>query len=115
MAAYLIAKKDCDDWDLPVFYAGDGDRDEAIVVFTGRSRAARYLCDTGLEEDHEVSELSAIELFEMMVKAHEEGIAYVAVNPDRQQQLAGRRQPLIVLERELTRCAQRLWHDVARD
>lgn len=112
MPAYLIANKDCDHWDVPVFSAGEGHRDEAVAVFTGPSRAAKYLRDTGLEEDHEVCEVSAIELFEMMVKAHEEGVAYVAVNPNRQRQLAGRRQPVIVLERQLTRFAERLWHDV---
>jgi hypothetical protein len=112
MAAYLIVYKDCDDWDLPVFYAGDGDREEAIAVFTGCPRAAKYLRDAGLQEDHEVCEVSAIELFEMMVKAHEEGVGYVAVNPNRKQQLAGRPQPVIALERQLTRFAERLWHDV---
>jgi hypothetical protein len=38
--------------------------------------------------------VSAIELFELMVKAHEEGVAYAAVNPNRRQQLAGRPQGL---------------------
>jgi hypothetical protein len=47
----------------------------------------------------------------MMVKAHENGIAYVAVNPRREQQLAGERQPVIVLERQLTGFAETLWHD----
>jgi hypothetical protein len=111
MAAYLIIQKGCDNWDIPVFHAGDGFRDEAIAVFTSRTRVARYLHNSGLEEDHEVCEVSAIELFEMMVKAHENGIAYVAVNPRREQQLAGERQPVIVLERQLTGFAETLWHD----
>lgn len=112
MAAYLIVRKDCDDWDIPVFYAGDGGRDEAIAVFTGRTRAVQYLRDAGLQEDHRVREFSAIELFEMMVKAHQDGVTYVAVNPKPEQQLVGQRQPVIVLERQLARFAERLWHDV---
>jgi hypothetical protein len=114
MAAYLIIQKNCDDWDVPVFRAGDGDRNEAIAVFTGRTRAAQYLHDAGLEEDHQVCEVSAIELLEIMVRAHDEGVAYVAVNPTREQQLAGERQPVIVLERQLTGFAETLWHDVVR-
>ena len=56
----LIANKDRDDWDIPVFYAGEGYRDEAIAVFTGCLRAPEYLRDAGLQEDHEVCELTAL-------------------------------------------------------
>lgn len=114
MAAYMIVQKEGEDWDVPIFHAGGKNRDEAITVFTGRTRAAQYLHDAGLEEDHQVCEVSAIELLEIMVTAHDEGVAYVAVNPNREQQLAGERQPVIVLERQLTRYAERLWHDVVR-
>ena len=81
MSAFLIVKKDCHDWDLPVFSAGLG---EAIIVFTSAARADRYLHDTHLALEHEVSEATAIELIEIMLTAHEEGIAYVAVTPEKQ-------------------------------
>jgi protein phosphatase len=61
-------------------------------------RSGDHVRGAGLQEDHEVCQVSAIELFEMMVKAHEEGVAYAAVNPNRLQQLAGRPQPVVVLE-----------------
>ena len=59
MSAFLITKKGASDWDLPVFEAGEA---EAITVFTTALRAAQYLRENHLGQDHEVTEATAIEL-----------------------------------------------------
>lgn len=78
MSAFLIARSDCCDWDLPVF---DSRRGDAIAVFTSAERAGRYLRERHLQQDHQVSEISAMELVEVIIGAQEAGVRYLAVNP----------------------------------
>jgi hypothetical protein len=112
VATYVIAKKNRGEWDLPVFHAGERGDDEAIAAFTGAGRAADYLRAAQMQDDHDVHEVTAIELFEIMVEAHEEEIRYLAVNPDRASHSFGKKQPVIVLKEQLHRFADLLVRDI---
>jgi hypothetical protein len=112
MSAYVIAKKQEELLDTPVFYAGDSNAEEAIAVFTSQDAAARYIEEAGWNEDHEVGELTAIDLLRWIVKAHDEGTQYVAVNPVRHRQLTGEKQKTIVIERQLASFAEALTREI---
>jgi hypothetical protein len=112
MPAYVIAKKDDELLDTPVFYAGESGTEEAIAVFTARDVAARYIEDAGWNADHEVGELTAIDLLRWIVKAHDEGTQYLAVNPVHHRQVAGEEQKIIVIEGKLASFAEALTRDI---
>ena len=112
MSAFVIAKRNCADWDLPVFHAGEQDDDEAIAAFTSVARAANYICDADMDGEHNVQEVAAVELFAIMVKAHEEGIRYMVINPDRARHMLGERQPVLILEEHIARSAHSLMCDI---
>jgi hypothetical protein len=112
MSAYVIAKKEEELLDTPVFYAGESNAEEALAVFTRQAAAAQYIEDAGWNADHQVGELTAIDLLRWMVKAHDEGTQYLAINPDRGRQLAGQRQQTIVIEAKLASFAEALTRDI---
>lgn len=112
MSAFVIAKMDDELLDTPVFYAGESNAEEAIAVFTARYAAAQFIENAGWNADHEVGELTAIDLLRWIVKAHEEGTHYLTVNPSRNCQVAGRRQRIIVIERKLAEFAEALTRDI---
>jgi hypothetical protein len=105
MPAFLITRKNCCDWDLPVFSTG---LSEAIIVFTSAARADRYLHDSHLETEHEVSEVTAVELIDIMLAAHEEGVTYVAVNPEQQRPSSAIQQRLLRMKPMLAEFAAEL-------
>lgn len=112
MSAYVIAKKEEELLDTPVFYAGESNAEEAIAVFTGRDTAARYIEDAGWKENYEVGELNAIDLLRWVVKAHDEGTQYLAVNPAYHRQVAEEEQEIIVIVGQLASFAEALTRDI---
>jgi hypothetical protein len=112
MSAYVIAEKDEELLDTPVFYAGESNAEEAIAVFTRRDAAAQYIEDAGWNGDYEVGELTAIDLLRWIVRAHDEGTQYLAINPDRGRQFAGEKQEIIVIEAKLAGFAEALTRDI---
>lgn len=112
MPAYVITTNDCDEWDLPAFDAGGSGDEDAIAVFTGRRAADGYLRDAGWAHDHQVSEVTAVQLLDLIVDAHHEGVSYVTVNPVRQDQRAGEVQPMIVVEQQIADFAEQLTREV---
>lgn len=112
MASYVIAKKGSDLLDTPVFYAGESGNEEALAVFTDLDSAKGYLSAAGWTGDHDVGELTALQLLRWLVKAHDQGIRYLAINPDRSQQTAGDRQHVVAIEEKLTAVAESLSHEV---
>lgn len=112
MPAYVIAGKEEELLDTPVFYAGDSNAEEAIAVFTRQDAAAQYIEDAGWNAGHQVGELTAIDLLRWIVKAHDEGTQYLAVNPVYHCQVAGEKQQAIVIEAKLAGFAEALTRDI---
>jgi len=107
MSVYVIAKKDCEFLDTPVFHAGPSGNEEAIAVFSNRESAQQYIDEAGWS-DHEVGELAPLQLLRWLVKAHEDGTAFLAVNPNRPGQLASKPQDVITIEAKLSEIATSL-------
>ncbi|HYW80648.1 MAG TPA: hypothetical protein VE890_13785 [Thermoguttaceae bacterium] len=114
MPVYVIAKAGREFLDTPVFHAGPSGSEEAIAVFTDRDSADQYINEAGWS-DHEVGELTSLQLLQWMVKAHGDGTRLLAVNPDRTGQLAGKRQVVVTIEEQLTQIANSLCRDVLGD
>lgn len=106
MAAYVIAKKGSELLDTPVFHAGESNDEEAVAVFTSADAAGGYIEAAGWTGEQEVGELDALQLLCWLVKAHQEGIRYLAVNPDRSPDSAGG--PLVIIEEKLAGIANQV-------
>jgi len=111
MSLCVIAKKNREFLDTPVFHAGPSGNEEAIAVFSNRESAQQYIDEAGWS-DHEVGELTPLQLLRWMVKAHEDGTAFLAVNPNRPGQLASKPQVVITIEAKLSEIANSLSADV---
>jgi hypothetical protein len=111
MSVYVIAKVGHEFLDTPVFHAGPSGSEEAIAVFTDRDSADRYINEAGWSE-HEVGELTSLQLLQWMVKAHGDGTRLLAVNPDRTGQLAGKQQVVVTIEEIRTEIANSLRGDI---
>ena len=107
MSVYEIAMKDREFLDTPVFHTGPSGNEEAVVVFNNRESAQQYIDESGWS-DHEVGELTPLQLLRWMVKAHEDGTAFLAVNPDWPGQLANKPQEIITIEAKLSEIANLL-------
>lgn len=107
MSVYVIAKKNCEFLDTPVFHAGPSGDEEAVAVFNSRESAQQYIDEAGWS-DHEVGELTPLQLLRWIVKVHEDGTAFLAVNPVRPEQLAGKQQDVITIEAKLSEIADSL-------
>lgn len=112
MSAYVITTRGAEFFDTPVFFAGLSGEEEAIAVFTTRSNAQRYIEEAGWADEHEVGELDESQLLQWTVKAHQQGAQYLAIDPDRQRQLAGEQQEIIVIEAKLADYAESLTRDI---
>lgn len=111
MSVYVIAKKDCEFLDTPVFHAGPSGEEEAIAVFSSPKAAQAYL-DEAAWPDHEVGELSPLQVLRWMLKAHEGGTALLTVNPSRSGQVAGKQQEVVLIEAKLSKIANLLTADL---
>ncbi len=107
MSVYVIAKKNSEFLDTPVFHAGPSGNEEAVAVFNNRESAQQYIVEAGWS-DQEVGELSPLQLLRWMVKAHEGGTALLTVNPSRSGQVAGKQQEVVVIEAKLSKIADLL-------
>lgn len=112
MSAYVIAKKGSELLDTPVFRAGPSGGEEAVAVFTDSRRAERYIEQAGWSSGHEVGQLTDVQLLRWAVRIHEDGVQYLAVNPDRERQLANDQLEIIVIEEQLASFAESLTHDI---
>ena len=97
MSAFVIAHKESEELDTPVFYAGPTSEHEAIAIFTNREAAQHYVETAEWEVSYRVGELQPIQILKWFETAHEDGVDMVAVNPDRKKQLFGERQRMIPL------------------
>ena len=81
MSTFLIAKKKCVDWDLPVFCAGRRGDGDAIAIFTSQSRARHFLKVNRLEQNHQLGEVAACEFIEVVFAAFENDVDFIWINP----------------------------------
>jgi hypothetical protein len=114
MSTYVIARRGTEFLDTPVFYVGPSAKERAIAVFTDCSAAQRYIGQASWADDHEVGELDDLQLLRCTIKAHGQGTQYLAIDPDRNRQLAGKRQEIIVIEEKLAAFAEWLTRDILR-
>jgi len=112
MSAHAVAKRGVKFLDTPVFYAGPSGQEEAIAVFTDRSIAQRYIDQVGWADDHEIGELNELQLLRWTTTAHEQGSKFLTINPDRQSQMAGDRQEVLVIKEKLAAFAHSLMRDI---
>lgn len=98
MNAFVIAKKESEFLDTPVFHAGQSGDEEAIAVFTTHRSADEYIADAGWSSEYEVGELKPIQLVRWLVASSEEGTEMVVVNPNRSEHLQGAEQRVMYLD-----------------
>ena len=108
MGAFVITRKHSEFLDTPTHRAGPDDKDEAIVVFTTRRAAEKYVEDAGWATEYEVGELRSIQLLRWVLIAFEQGTDMVVVNPSRKRHLAGEPQSVVFLNEPLDTFAELL-------
>jgi hypothetical protein len=108
MTAFVIAKKNSEFLDTPVFRAGADGREEAIAVFTSRETAEKYITDAGWTAEQEVGELQPIQLLRWIVTAYDQGTQMVVVDPTRARHLAGEPQSVVYLDEPMGTFAELL-------
>ena len=101
MACYLISRADVPTLDTVVLTAGPDEKEEAIPVFTDPSAAQTYIDRAGWKAEYTVATLQPIPFLRWLLQAHEEGVQYLAVNPDYEQQQQGQGQDTLNLEAHL--------------
>ena len=107
MSVHVIAKKNREFLNTPAFHAGPSGNEEAVAVFSNRESAQQESDEAGCS-DHEVGELTPPQLLRWMVKSHEDGAAFLAVNPNWPGQLASKPPDAITIEAELSKIAKSL-------
>lgn len=112
MSAFVIAKKNSEFLDAPVFRAGADGGEEAVAIFTSRDAATKYIEEAGWAGDHEVGVLEPIQVLRWIVSAHEQGTGMVVVNPDRARQLGGEPQSVVYLDEPMGTFAELLRSDL---
>lgn len=108
MPSFVIASKRSEMIESPVFYAGEDGTEEAVLVFTDRRRAEKYVEAAGWSTDYEVRDLSSVELLQWIMHAYQQGTQYVSINPKRSTHTSGDPQSVIVIEEHLARYAEQL-------
>lgn len=111
---YVIAIKDSDPLESPVFEAGENDQKEALAVFTDRDLAILYLQVARWEGNYSFAKLSPIDLEDWLAQARDEGIPFVMVNPNRNDQMSGQPQRVLILENQVDRTGQALYNEILR-
>ena len=114
MPFYVIAQRGDEFLDMPVFHAGPQDGEEAIAVFTDLLAAQAYIDEADWSSDHEVGGLDEGQLLRLMCKAHGQGTQFLAINPKRQSQMAGKQQEVIVIEEKIATLAEILTRDLVQ-
>lgn len=111
MNFYALTKKGEEDFAPPVFETGTAEDEEAVGVFTTAENAEAFLEAIGWQETDEIAELEPIDLLGWLLEAHQEGLAYLIVDPDAN--LAeGEEQTVLSLEEEFEQLAAALADDV---
>lgn len=111
MSTYVIAEKARSaPGEAPTFASADRGASTVPAIFTDARAANRYR--SHLRGDYEVTRLSAMQLLRWMVRVHEQGVHYLAVNPQ-----SGTAEPddvpsRLAIEQQLAHFAELLTRDV---
>ena len=110
MSTYVIAEKHRSDPEAQAFRLADVGASTVPAIFTDARSANRYR--SRLRGDYEVTRLSAMQLLRWMVRVHEQGVHYLAVNPQ-----SGTAEPedvrsRLAIEQQLAHFAELLTRDV---
>lgn len=114
MNTFVVAKKNSEYLDTPVFRAGPSGEEEAIAVFTSHELAARYINHAGWSDEYDAGELKPIQLVRWLAIANEEGTEMVVVNPDRKEHLEGMQQSVIHLKEPFESFAELLSREIIK-
>ena len=101
MAAYLISRTTSEVLDTTVFSAGPKDNEEAVLVFTSAKDAQQYIDDAGWQDDHTVATVESIPFLKWLMKAYDEGVQHLAVDPKYVDQASGTRLNTLDIEGQL--------------
>lgn len=111
MSTYVIAEKtQSDPAETRTFASADRGASTIPAIFTDARAANRFR--RHLRGDYEVTRLSALQLLRWMVRVHEQGVHYLAVNPQ-----SGTVEPedvhsRLAIEQQLAHFAELLTRDV---
>lgn len=108
MTVYVIARKNEDFLDSPVFHAGEDNQQEAIAVFTSEANARTYIDDAGWGDEFRVSELRPIQMLRWFAMAHEDGCDLAAIDPSHNPGTDGGLQQTVDLREPLAAFAETL-------
>ncbi len=108
---FVVTARASDVLNTPVFHAGDGGDEEAVAVFTTAGAARRYIDRAGWAEADEVGVLRPGDLEEWLQTARDDGVRWVAIDPDRDRHLAGEPQAVAAVEGDLAALARALTQD----
>lgn len=111
MSTYVIAEKArSGPGEGRGFASADGDPSTVPAIFTDARAANRYR--SRLRGDYEVTRLSAMQLLRWMVRVHEQGVHYLAVNPQSAAAGPDDVRSRLAIEQQLAHFAELLTRDV---
>ncbi len=91
MPSFVLTAKDSEALQTTVFRAGPVGDEEAVAAFTSEQAAERYLQDAEWSDQSVVAELQEVDFMLWLAEAYRDGVRFLAVNPQRNQQIEGRR------------------------
>ncbi len=97
-AFFVIAAKDADDLETPVFVAGEDASESAVALFTSQEDAQRYMHAAGWDKTHETRPIGPDLLTDWLMQARSAGVQYIAINLDPTQLKTGEPQPVLNIE-----------------
>lgn len=108
---FVLARRDADGIETPVWADGGSGNQEAIAVFTAREMAVLYL-QVAHWDDYRLADLAPRKLADCLLSARKEGINHAMVNPNRRDQVRGIEQPLLHLERIADRTGENFYDEI---
>lgn len=110
MSFFVVATQNEDDelLDSPLFQSKDGT--SAVAVFLSSESASTFIREAGWGKDEVAAELQPTQALKWLVHAHQQGVDHVAVDPSRDDQLAGKPQRALSLEDPYQAHAELLRH-----
>ncbi|QGJ72399.1 Hypothetical protein PBC10988_41200 [Planctomycetales bacterium 10988] len=111
MPYFVISQKNSEELATPIMSLGEEDTPEeemaeAVLLFTSSEQAQKYINEQGWKDSDEVAELSGLSTFDYLIKAYQQGTAFLTINPDSES--TDKPQVIIAIEEQLNKCAESL-------